>query len=327
MNKTRRTLIQGSMLTIPALSFAQTRVDEVKWPESVVRIMVGFTPGASVDTSARIVAEQLSVHLAKAVIVDNKAGASGTIAAEYVARSKPDGYTLMYCSPPTHTIGVFLYKDLHYDAQRDFTPISLVAMHPNILTVHPSVKANTLQELVEAIRKDSSQSFYAAVIAGSPHLACEAFQQRAKIKMNLVPYKGASQGIADVVGGTVPISFENAASVIGLVNAGKLKPIAVTSLERLAILPNVPTMSESGYPGFESEGWGGLVGPAGIPPAVTQRLSEQITSFLGTPAVRRKFDELGLRVANGGPAQFGKFLDEQRSFYKELITRINLKVE
>jgi tripartite-type tricarboxylate transporter receptor subunit TctC len=322
----RRTLAAGAAALLATLAAGPAPAQDA-WPQRPIRLIVGFTPGGSTDLAARIVAQALGERLGKPVVVENKPGASGNIATEFVAKSPADGYTLMLCTIPTHAINPHLYKNLPYDHLRDFAPVSLVAMLPNIVAVNPQVPAHNLQELVALAKKEPGRYQFAAVPGGSPHLTAEVFKDTAGIQLQLVPYKGASPAITDVIAGHVPMVFENVAPTMAFVQSGKLRPIAVTSPTRLPGLESVPTVAESGYPGFAVEGWSGIVAPAGTPAAVLDRLNTEVRTVLAQTEVQARFVQLNLRARPSSREEFGSFMREQTDFWGKLIARIGLKLD
>lgn len=297
------------------------------WPKRPIRMIVGFTPGGSTDVTARLLAQALGQQMGQPVVVENKAGASGNIATEYVAKSPHDGYTLMLCTIPTHAINPHLFKNLPYDHLKDFAPVSLVAMLPNIIAANPEFPANNVKELVALLKKDPGGINFAAVQGGSPHLTAEVFKETAGVQMQLVSYKGASPAISDVIAGHVPLVFENVAPTMAFIKSGKLKAIAVTSPMRLPGLEDVPTVAESGYPNFAIEGWSGVVAPAGTPAPVIARLNAEIRKALETPEMRARFVQLNLRTRSSTPQEFGLFMKQQTDFWGGVIQRIGLKLD
>ena len=297
------------------------------WPKKPIRMIEGFTPGGSTDLAARILAQALSDQLGQAVVVENKAGASGNIATDFVAKSAPDGYTIMLCTIPTHAINPHLFKNLPYNHLKDFAPVSLVAMLPNIIAAHPDFPANNVKELVALLKKDPGNYNFAAVPGGSPHLTAEVFKETAGVQMQLVSYKGASPAITDVIAGHVPLVFENVAPTMAFIKSKKLKAIAVTSPARLPGLEEVPTVAESGYPNFAIEGWSGVVVGTGTPAPIIARLNTEIRKALDTPELRAKFVQLNLRTRSSTPQEFGLFMKEQTDFWGGVIQCIGLKLD
>ena len=309
---------------LPMHARAQAAAD---WPRRPIKLIVGFTPGGGTDLAARILAQALSDSLGQPVVVENKAGASGNIATDFVAKAAPDGYTLMLCTIPTHAINPHLFKNLPYNHLKDFAPVSLVAMLPNIIAANPDFPANNVQELVALLKKDPSKYNFAAVPGGSPHLTAEVFKETAGVQMQLVAYKGAAPAMTDVMAGHVPLVFENVAPTMSFIKSGKLKAIAVTSPQRLPGLENVPTIAESGYPDFSVEGWSGVVAPAGTPAPIIERLNEAVRKALDLPEVRARFVQLNLRTRSSTPQEFGIFMRTQTDFWGGVIQRIGLKLD
>jgi tripartite-type tricarboxylate transporter receptor subunit TctC len=297
------------------------------WPQKPIRLIVGFTPGGSTDLAARILAQALGERLGQPVVVENKPGASGNIATDFVAKSAPDGYTLMLCTIPTHAINPHLYRNLPFDHLKDFAPVSLVAMLPNIIAANPQFPASNVKELVALLKKDPGKYNFAAVPGGSPHLTAEVFKETAGVQMQLISYKGASPAITDVIAGHVPLVFENVAPTMAFIKSGQLKAVAVTSPTRLPGLESVPTVAESGFPDFAIEGWSGVVAPAGTPAAVVARLNTEVRTVLDAPELRAKFEQLNLRTRSSTPQEFGAFMKAQTDFWGHVIRRIGLKLD
>jgi tripartite-type tricarboxylate transporter receptor subunit TctC len=310
-----------------ALAPLHARAQNADWPKKPIRMIVGFTPGGSTDLAARILAQALSDQLGQPVVVENKPGASGNIATDFVAKAAPDGYTIMLCTIPTHAINPHLFKNLPYDHLKDFAPVSLVAMLPNIIAVNPDFPANNVKELVTLLKKDPGKYNFAAVAGGSPHLTAEVFKEEAGVQMQLVSYKGASPAITDVMAGHVPLVFENVAPTMAFIKSGKLRAIAVTSPQRLPGLEDVPTVAESGYPNFAIEGWSGVVVPAATPAPIIAKLNAEIRKALDAPELKTKFVQLNLRTRSSTPQEFGTFMKEQTVFWGGVIGRIGLKLD
>ena len=323
----RATLVALAATAASALAPMRLSAQTHDWPKKPIRMIVGFTPGGSTDLAARIVAQALGDQLGQPVVVENKAGASGNIATDFVAKSAPDGYTIMLCTIPTHAINPHLFKNLPYNHLKDFAPVSLVAMLPNIIAAHPDFPANNVKELVALLKKDPGKYNFAAVPGGSPHLTAEVFKETAGVQMQLVSYKGASPAITDVIAGHVPLVFENAAPTMAFIKSRKLKAIAVTSPTRLPGLEEVPTVAESGYPDFAIEGWSGVVVVAGTLAPIIARLNAEIRKALDTAEIRAKFVQLNLRTRSSTPQEFGLFMKEQTDFWGGVIQRIGLKLD
>ena len=327
-NLNRRAAVVALAATaVSVLAPIRASAQTTDWPKKPIRMIVGFTPGGSTDLAARILAQALTEQLGQPVVVENKPGASGNIATDFVAKSAPDGYTIMLCTIPTHAINPHIFKNLPYDHLKDFAPVSLVAMLPNIIAANPDFPANNVKELVALLKKDPGKYNFAAVQGGSPHLTAEVFKETAGVQMQLVSYKGASPAITDVIAGHVPMVFENVAPTMAFVKSGKLKAIAVTSPTRLPGLEDVPTVAESGYPSFAIEGWSGVVVPAATPVPIVTKLNAEIRKALDMPALLAKFVQLNLRTRSSTPQEFGLFMKEQTDFWGGVIQRIGLKLE
>ncbi|MGB3069899.1 MAG: tripartite tricarboxylate transporter substrate binding protein [Ottowia sp.] len=322
----RQALATGTLAALGTLTGTPAAAQN-EWPHRPIKLIVGFTPGGSTDLAARIIAQYLGQRLGQSVVVENKPGASGNIATDFVAKSAPDGYTLMLCTIPTHAINPHLYHNLPFDHLKDFAPVSLVAMLPNIIAANPQFPANNVKELVALLRKTPGAYNFAAVPGGSPHLTAEVFKDVAGVQMQLVPYKGASPAITDVIAGHIPLVFENVAPTMSFIQSGKLKPIAVTSPSRLPGLEQVPTVAESGYPDFAIEGWSGVVAPAGTPLPIITRLNTELKQLLDLPEVRARFAQLNLRTRSSTPQEFGAFMKTQTDFWGNVIQRIGLKLQ
>ena len=265
--------IAGSALalgcTLCALSL---QVGAQAYPAKPVRIVVGFTAGGATDIVGRVIAQKLTETTGASFFVDNRPGASATIAAEYVARAAPDGYTLMIAATTSHTILPSLMAKLAYDPQRDFAPVSLLATSPLLLALHPSLPIRSVADMIKLARARPGQlSFGAGGTGTPPHMAGELFKQMAQVDMLYVPYKGEAPAISDLIGGQISLIFSNVIAVLPQVQAGRLRGIAVTATDRLPTLPQFPTVAESGLPGFAVEAWFGLVSTAGTPVVCSRR--------------------------------------------------------
>ena len=284
-----------SALLVP-LAQAQTGA----WPTKPVRIVVTFPPGGAPDTLARFLADKWSQTLGQPVNVDNKAGAGGTLGADFVARSAPDGSTLVIGTVGTHAINQSLYAKLPYNNVRDFTPISFLASTPNLLVVNNTVSARTVKELIALAQKEPL-TFGSSGSGTSIHLSGELFNTLAGVKMQHIPYKGRAQAVPDLVGGRITMIFDNMPSVLPLVKSGDVRAIAVTSAQRSAAAPNIPTIAESGLPQFEATSWFALLGPAGMPREMQLRINAETAKVLAMPDIREKLAALGLDPAPGTP--------------------------
>ncbi len=253
-------------------------------------------------------------------MIDNKGGANGTIAAKQVASAAPDGYTLLLATASTHGINPSLYSRISYDAVKDFTPVTLLATVPNVLVVGPNVKAKNVQELIAFIRSQGDKTNMGSAGAGTPgHLAGEMFKSEAKLEFTHVPYKGGSPAITDLIGGQIDFMFTTIPGVLPHVKAGTLRALAVTSPERSSAMPDVPTMAESGLPGFQAVSWHGIVAPAGTPDAVVAKLNQALTGALASPEVKQRLLEEGARASSVNTAEFGKFIQTEIAAWAKAV--------
>jgi len=278
------------------------------WPARPVKLVVGYAAGGATDQVARLVAGRLSEQLGQQVLVDNRAGANSNVAAEAVARAPADGYTL-YVYTVANTINATLYPKLGYDPAKDLEPIGLIAKIPNILVVHPALPIQTVADYQRFAKSAKDGISFASAGSGSSiHLSGELFKIEAKLPMLHVPYRGSAPAITDLVGGQVQSMFDNAPSALPHVKGGKLRAIAVTSPQRLPQLPDVPTLAESGFPGFDVHSWFGLAAPAGTPRAVVERLHAELAKALAQPELRQRLLDMAATPETSTPAQMRQFI-------------------
>ena len=278
------------------------------YPDRPVRVVVGFAAGGSTDIAARIISKALTDALGQSFVVENKPGAGSNIAAEQVARAKPDGYTL-YMVAVTSAINQTLYKNLSFDLNKDFTPIALVVKVPNLLVVNPAVPAKSVQELVSYLKINSAKVSYASSGSGtSIHMAGELFKLQSGLNIQHVPYKGSAPAVTDLIGNQTQYMFDNMPSSWPQVQAGKLRALAVTTKERSATAPELPTMAESGFPNFDVSSWFGLIAPAGTPADVVTQVNTAVVKAMDDPSVQKSFKDLGAVWVKTTPAEFGNFI-------------------
>jgi tripartite-type tricarboxylate transporter receptor subunit TctC len=296
----RRFALAATVLLIGAAP-----VQAQSWPQRPVKIVVPFAPGGNTDGNALLIAQPLSIAFKEQFVVENRPGANGVIAAEYVARSAPDGYTLFMASSPQIAIYPSLTK-VPYDPVKDFAPISNIATSPFVLAINKSVPANTLKEFVDYIKARPGQFGYGSAGTGSlTHLSGALFLARAGLEMNHVVYKGGGPAMADLVAGQIPMYFANISEAVP--HAGiEIRLLAVSSLQRWSALPDVPTVAESGYPGFQTVTWNGLMAPAQTPPAIISRLAEECIKAMRDPELRKRFANYGVEPLGTTPEQFAK---------------------
>jgi tripartite-type tricarboxylate transporter receptor subunit TctC len=277
-----------------ALLIVESPAAQTTYPEKPIRIVARFPPGSQTDTIARLLAQKFAEAWGKPVLVDNVTGSAGTIAADRVAKAAPDGYTLGLLSQTQLVINPSLYK-LSYDPVKDFAPVSQVTVSPNMLVVHDAVPANSVKELVALAKAQLGGLTFASSGSGSvPHMAMELFKSVAGLDIRPIPYKGSVEAIPDLIGGRVTMMFSPMAAVLPVVREGKLRALAVTSLRRSSAAPELPTIAESGYPGFESTVWYGLLAPARTPATIVGKLHLETVKALAQPDVRAKFADLGV---------------------------------
>jgi len=275
------------------------------YPSKPVRLIVPFAPGGGNDTVARAIAEQLSTSLRQPVIVDNRAGAGGILGAEFAAKSSPDGYTLFLGGVGSHAVNPNLHTKLPYDPIKDFVPITLIASAPSVLVVHPSVPANTIQEFAALVKANPGKLNYASNGNGSSaQLAAAMYESMAGVQMVHVPYKGLAPALVDLLGGEVQAMFSSIVAIIPYIRARRLRALAVTGKNRCPLLPNVPTLAESGLPGYEAGSWYGILAPAGTPRDIVMKLNAEIVKALKQPNVHERFASEGAEVIGSTPEEF-----------------------
>lgn len=282
------------------------------FPTRPITLIVPHSAGGTSDILARTVAAEAAKILGQSIIVENKGGANGSIAAKTVATADPDGYTLLLATASTHGINPALYTKLNYDAIKDFAPVTLLATVPNVLVVNKEVRATNVQELIAEIKANSDAFNMGSAGAGTPgHLAGEMFKQRAGLEFVHVPYKGGSPALADLIGGQVQFMFTTIPGAMPSIKANTLRALAVTSPRRSPALPDLPTMAESGLPGFQAISWHGVVAPAGTPAATIDTLNQALTKALATPEVRQRLMEEGAEAAGLSSKKFGSFIQQE----------------
>lgn len=313
----RRAFLPVSLAALTAASSLALAADT--YPDRPIRIVVGFAPGGGADIVARQIGNQLSTQMGQPVVVENKPGATGTIAAANVASSGADGYSMMLASQSTMVIAPSMYPKLAFDPIKDFTPVTQLVSMPLVLVVHPSVPASTVKELVELARSGKVTTFASSGSGGPQHIAGELFNMKGGVKLTHVPYKGESSALTDVVSGMVPMMFANLPVAAGFIKSGKVKTIAISSLARAPSLPNVPTVAESGFPNFEVLTWYGLFAPKNTPRAVIGRLNSEVDTALKNPDLRAKFVQQGLTVVGSDTDQFAAFMKTELPKWSTIV--------
>jgi tripartite-type tricarboxylate transporter receptor subunit TctC len=310
----------AALLSLPA--FAQS------YPSKPVRIVVAFSAGGGTDIVARAVAQKLGEIWGQSVFVDNRVGAGGMIGADMVAKSPADGYTLLMASPQEIAVNHHLYKNVSYNPEKDFAPITLVAVTPLVVAVYPGVPAKTIQELVAlAKEKPGTLGFATPGTASTQHLTGEMLQAAAGIKLVHVPYKGAGQSIPDVMGGQVPIGIYGVLTISQQAKAGKLRVLAVTTPKRSASYPDWPTLAESGFPGFDTSLWFGLLAPAATPKDIVGKIHDDTIRALKQPDVAERIAAQGADIVGDTPAEFAAFIAAESAKYDAVIRQAGVKLE
>ena len=297
---------------------------ETEYPERTVRMLFGYAPG--VDVVARLLADKLSDAFGKPVIVDNVTGAGGAIAADRVAKAVPDGYTIAVLAGGNIVVNPSLYRKLSYDPLKDLAPVTQVYAYPNVLSVNNDVPAKTVAELVALARASPGKLTYGhSGLGTSPHLAGEVFNYMAHIDVQQVPFRGSSLIVTDLMGGRITMSFIPPVASLSLIREGKIRPIAVTSLTRAPFLPDIPTIAESGYPGYDVTGWFGLVAPPGTPAAVIDKLNRETVRIMTLPDIREKLEGIGIVPLVNTPAEFGALIKKEAVYWAQMVKNTGIK--
>ena len=302
------------------MAFAAGAAAQGAFPGRPVSMVVGFAPGGGTDTASRIIAKKLAENIGQSVSVENKPGAGGNIATDLVAKAVPDGSTILLGSVGSLTVAPHLVSKLPYDPLKDLAPITMAVVFPNVLVVHPSLGANTLADFVRlAKEKPGTINFGSSGIGGAGHLAGELFAMAAKINIVHVPYKGGGPAVADLLGGQIPAVFATPASAGAHVKAGKIRALAVTGATRSPYLPDVPTIAESGYPGYEATNWYAYVAPAKTPPDVLARWNQELVKVLSDPAVREQLLGHGLEPMPGTADALAKYMQREYETWGRVV--------
>jgi len=319
---TRRAALISVAASLSAPSWAQTT-----WPQRPIRLLVPFPPGGNTDGIARITAERLSQALGQSVVVENRAGGNGAIAADALVKAAPDGYTLMMAAMPVLAILPAISKT-SFDPLRDFVPISIVGSNPFVMAVHKSVPASNVREFAEFIRKNPGKFNYASGGSGTvSHLSAALFAKRANLDMAHVSYKGGGPAVVDLLGGQVQMYFGNLSELAPHTAGGQIRIIGVSSLQRAKQLPEVPTVAESGFAGFKTLTWNGLVAPAGTPATVVNRVAAAVKDMLNSPETVARLQQMGVDPIGDTPAQFADTLKADLATWSEAARASNLKIE
>ena len=307
---------------IPATAVAQS------YPARAVRMLVPFPPGGPNDILARVLAQKMSESAGQQFVVDNRGGAGGIIGTEMAAKAAPDGYTILLSGTAALSINPSLHAKLPYDPVKDFTPISLIATAPSILVSHPSLPVRTVKDVIALAKQKPGQLNYASAGIGTPpHLAGELFNNLAGVKMTHVPYKGGGPALVDLLSGHVQLYFSGISSALPMVKENKLKPIAVTSAKRTAVMPEMPTIAESGLKGYEVGNWYAILGPTGMQAEVVRRLNSEIVKALASADMRKRLEELGADPVGSTPEQLAAYMNVEIAKWAKVIKSASIKAE
>lgn len=289
------------------------------YPTRPITLVVPFAPGGSTDLVARIVAQKMSEILKQQVVVDNRGGAGGSLGAGVVAKAEPDGYTILMATVATHALNPALYKKISYNAETDFTPITLLVNVPNVLTVNPKFEAKSVKELIDMAKKDPGKYSYASSGNGSPlHLSGVLFNKLAGVELTHIPYKGSGPALVDVIAGQVPIQFDNLPSSIEHIKAGRLRALGVTTAQRVPNLPDVPAIGES-LPGYETYSWNALFGPKGMSPEIVKKLNEAGVEALKDPVVKQKLTDATAVIVGSTPEELAEHVKKELAKWTPIV--------
>jgi len=317
------------LLSLLLMAAGATVADAQSWPNKPIRWIVGFAPGGGTDTVARALGHKVSELLGQQVIVENRAGAAGTIGADYVAKSVADGYTFLVGHANSNAIAPNVMAKIPFDPIGDFTPVTYIGYVPNVLVVHPSVPATSVEELITLARRDPDKLTYASSGVGSTqHLAGALFNKIAGTSMVHVPYKGSGQAIVDLVGGQVDMNFDTMPPVLEQIRAGKIRALAISTPQRLPQLPDVPTFEEKGIRGFDVTNWYSIIGPRGLPREIVTRMDETLRRAMADPSIRTTLEAQGVQF--GGPRtpeEFSAFLRNELTRYAALVKELNVSAQ
>jgi len=317
----RRTFLALAAFTFAAAAFAQ-------YPNKSIRIIVPYPPGGTSDILARAVGQKLQEAWGQPIVVENKPGATGNIGADFVAKSPPDGYTLLLADIGSLAIAPSVFTTLPFDPVKDFAPVIMVAYSPHILAAHPSVAAKDVKELIALAKaKPGSLNFAISGIGGANHLAGIDFAMRSGIQWTYIPYKGGSQAITDVMGGQAQVLFNGMLATYPAVKDGKLKALAISSGKRFPAAPDLPTVAESGFPGFETGSFQGIVAPANTPKEIVTLLHATVTKILATPEMRERLEKAGAEVRPQSPEQFGQFIASEKARWAKVVKESGAKFD
>lgn len=298
------------------------------FPSKSLKIVVPYAPGGGADSVARIVAKKVSENIGQPILIENKGGAGSIVGTDLVAKAEPDGYTLLLGQSGPISINPAVYKTLPYDPVKDFAPITMTTAYPYILAVNSDSPAKTVQEFVALAKsKPGALNYGSTGVGAANHLVAELFASKAGLKMTHVPYRGTALAVGDLVSGTLNVVFSDPISVLPHIRSGKLRALAVTSLERSPVAPEVPTVAESGYPGFEALAWHGILAPAKTPPAVVKKLNAEFVKALADPATKELLEKQAMQTVGNSPEAFAAFIQKDIATWKAVAAAANVTVE
>ena len=319
------TFLRGSLAV---LAFAATAACAQNYPGKPIEWVVPYPAGGGSDVVARVLSEVMGKSLGQAMVINNKPGAATNIGADYVAHAKADGYTLLTGDTATLAANPALYSKLNYSAEKDFTPVGLIARFPMVLVVNPAIPAKNLAEFLTWAKTQAAGVSYASPGAGSPHhLTAELFRGKTGLNLVHIPYRGAAPAVQDVAGGQLPFMFVDTAAGMAFINAGRLRAIGVASAKRVKNFENIPTLDEQGLKGFEAFAWQGLVAPAGTPPEIIAKLNQTLVDALNTTSVKARFQVLGLQATPGTPVQMASYPSAERDKWAQVIRASGIKLD
>jgi tripartite-type tricarboxylate transporter receptor subunit TctC len=321
----RRRAALALALALPGASGAAWAAD---YPAKPVKIVVPYAPGGGADSVARIVAKKVSENVGQAIVIENKGGAGAILGTDQVAKAEPDGYTLLLGQSGPISINPAVYKSLPYDPVKDFAPITMTTAYPYVLVVNSELPAKTLHELVALAKsKPDSMNYGSTGVGAANHLVAEMFSSKTGVKMTHVPYRGTALAVGDLLAGQLTMVFADPISALPHIKSGKLRALAVTSLERSPVAPEVPTVAESGYAGFEALAWHGILAPARTPPAVIRKLNEEIVKALKDPATRDLLVNQAMQIVGSTPEEFAAFIQKDIATWKAVAAAAKVTVE
>ena len=326
MSINRRELMGASLAVGLGMSSAQAFAQAAAWPSKPIRLVVPYPPGGSSDIIARAIAQPLSEALKQTVIVDNKAGANGNLGADLVAKSNPDGYTLLLCDTGALAISPSVYTKLGFDPSKDLRGVTMLAYSPHLLVVHPSVQANNLKELV-ALSKRTELNFAVTAMGSAPHLAGVAVERASSAKWQYIPYKGGAQAVSDTIAGQTQILMNGMLATLPHVQSGKLKILGVSKSTRMPLIGNVPTLAEQGLTNFESGTWQGLLVANGTPAAIINRLNAELIKIIRSPDIRARLAGQGAEVVTMTSTQQDEFFNRERARWAKVVNDANIKLD